>query len=105
MISPADNEIGNEGAQDLVAALRQEVNPNWPAVFYIGLFALLGAKLAGVFGAPIAAKWQRAAFLTGGLFAGLTYALPLVLDAAGWQGKKALIQTRALKVNESGEFL
>ena len=71
-------------------ALRQEVNPNWPAVFYIGLFALLGAKLAGVFGAPIAAKWQRAAFLTGGLFAGLTYALPLVLDATGWQGKKGV---------------
>jgi hypothetical protein len=66
------------------------VNPNWPAVFYIGLFALLGARLAGVFGTPIAGRWQRAAVITGGVFAGLTYALPLVLEVAGWQGKKGL---------------
>ncbi len=69
-------------------ALRQEVNPNWPAVFYIGLFALLGAWMSGVLFGGLSAAWKSRALVVGGLFAAATYLLPAVIEAAGWQGKK-----------------
>jgi hypothetical protein len=69
-------------------ALRQEVNPNWPAVFYIGLFILLAAWMTGALFGGLANRWRKQAFIIGGVFTALTYLLPAVIDAAGWQGEK-----------------
>lgn len=71
-----------------VLALRQEVNPNWPAVFYIGLFALLGGWMSGALGETLSARWQRRALVVGGLFTAATYLLPVAIELVGWQGKK-----------------
>lgn len=69
-------------------ALRQEVNPNWPAVFYIGLFALLGAWISGGLFEGLSAAWSRRAWIVGGFFTAAAYLLPVVIEAAGWQGRK-----------------
>lgn len=71
-------------------ALRQEVNPNWPAVFYIGLFALLAAWMTGAFFGGIRPVWRQRVLVVGAVFVGLTYLLPVVISAAGWQGKKGV---------------
>jgi hypothetical protein len=71
-----------------VLALRQEVNPNWPAVFYIGLFGLLGAWFTGAVFGGLSLVWRQRALLVAGMFAAATYLLPLVIDVAAAQGRK-----------------
>lgn len=69
-------------------ALRQEVNPNWPAVFYLGLVALT----AGWFGSGMLSQpsrvWKRWVVGFGIGFTALAYLLPVVVEIAGWQGRK-----------------
>jgi 4-amino-4-deoxy-L-arabinose transferase-like glycosyltransferase len=74
-------------------AMRQEVNPNWPAVYYVGLFVGLGGWLNGALpalGAVPSALWQRRALLVGGLLTLLVYLLPVLVSLGGWQGRKPL---------------
>jgi hypothetical protein len=75
-------------------ALRQSVNPNWPAVFYLPGMVLLAAAWAGQApGLQLAARFQRLARPALGVaavFTVLSYALPLGLWAASRSGEKAL---------------
>ncbi len=69
-------------------ALRREVIPNWPAVYYIGLFGLLGAWMSGALSGGLAAVWRRRALAVAGVFTALTYLLPVAIEAAGWRGRQ-----------------
>ncbi len=71
-----------------VLALRQEVNPNWPAVFYIGLFGLLGAWFSGALFEGLSGAWRLRTLVVAGVFAVATYLLPLLIDVTGAQGRK-----------------
>ncbi|MCB1226173.1 MAG: glycosyltransferase family 39 protein [Verrucomicrobiales bacterium] len=74
-------------------ALRQEINPNWPAVYYIGLMVLLGRWLAGAGlagGGKLGAGWRRWALGVGAVMTLAVYALPAVIQLAGWQGKSGV---------------
>ena len=91
-------------------ALRQQVNPNWPAVFYIGLFALLGGWMSGALGEALSGRWQRRAFVVGGVFTSVIYLLPVAIELAGWQGKKpvdAFVELRGWSEagQQAGAFL
>lgn len=69
-------------------ALRQNVNPNWPAVFYLSAMVLLAGRLA--------ASWERRrgtvrlALVMAGVMTLLAYALPLIIPAAGLSGHAKL---------------
>jgi 4-amino-4-deoxy-L-arabinose transferase-like glycosyltransferase len=81
-------------------ALRQEVNPNWPAVFYIGLMVLLGGWLtraAESLGKAPRPVWTRRALWCGLCFAALSYLWPVAVSLAGWQGAKRLDPMAALR--------
>jgi hypothetical protein len=69
-------------------ALRQEVNPNWPAVFYIGLFGLLGAWFSGALFGGLSGAWRLRTLVVAGVFAVATYLLPLLIEVTGAQGRK-----------------
>jgi len=84
-------------------ALRQEVNPNWPAVFYLGLVTLT----AGWFGGGILSRpseiWKKWAVGVGVGFTALAYLLPVVVEIAGWQGRKPFDVAKDLRGwNEAG---
>ncbi|HSI63542.1 MAG TPA: glycosyltransferase family 39 protein [Candidatus Saccharimonadia bacterium] len=87
-------------------ALRQNINPNWPAVFHLSAMVLVAGSVAGI--APEGLGWiqqrtVKVALLVGAMFCGLAYALPLVgplTQKAGWSLKDPMERLRGW--NESG---
>lgn len=73
--------------------IRQSINPNWPAVFYVGIIGLLAAAVSGEKSLPekwqiMWPKWRYPAVITGGVFALLVMATPFILDWTGQTGSK-----------------
>lgn len=77
----------------LVLALRQGLQPNWPAVFYISCFILTGAFFSGRLSCPFPpVKWKALfpwAIGVSAVLAGYFYFAPLVFEAIGKEGHKA----------------
>ncbi|AKJ65070.1 ArnT family glycosyltransferase [Kiritimatiella glycovorans] len=71
-------------------ALVREINPNWPAPFYITAVILAGGWLSGALATARrprrAGGWGRAALWTGLVLSLLTYASPVVVRLAGGAG-------------------
>lgn len=89
----------------LVLALRQGLQPNWPAVFYVSCFALAGAFYAGreLFGFP-PQGWRRAfrlGVVIGVALSAYFYFGPLLFQAVGKQGHKADPNRRLLGYGET----
>lgn len=80
-------------AMMLLLALRQGLQPNWPAVFYVSGIALTAGWYGGkiVFAYP-PLSWRRlfpATITVGALLTGYFYFSPLVFEAASKSGHKA----------------
>ncbi len=69
-----------------VMSLRQEMNPNWPAVFLFGGVVLVALWLNA--GWQKWRNWWKAAWLLGGLLMVLTYLLVLLIEPLGLQGSR-----------------
>lgn len=71
-------------------ALRQEINPNWPAAFYVAAFVLAAAFLSGSGMQPadswFQGRWLRACIGVGMVFAGGAYLAPCLIRAGGFAG-------------------
>ncbi len=73
--------------------LRQSINPNWPAVFYVGAVMLLGAAVSGAEGLPKNWSkkwpgWRYPSVICGAIFAVLIMVLPHILDWTKQTGAK-----------------
>ncbi|OAI56771.1 hypothetical protein AYO49_03660 [Verrucomicrobiaceae bacterium SCGC AG-212-N21] len=69
-------------------ALRQNVNPNWPAVFYLSAMILLAGHLAQHW--PRRRRVTRVALCVATLMTLLAYVLPPAIPALGWSGHPKL---------------
>lgn len=73
-------------------SLRQEVNPNWPLVFYAGGFTLLAAWGAGAvelrWPRPRARRWLPAGVALGAVLVVIAHTVPFILPRTGWAGTK-----------------
>lgn len=95
-------------------ATRQEVHPNWPAVFYIPAFVLMAAWMDGaVEGIRLGDAWRawgRRGLWVGFAVALLTYAYPLLCGPLGLAGKGNLDPFERLRMWKetgaiAGDFL
>lgn len=66
----------------VVLAVFQRINANWPAVFHLALFVLVGGTLV----ASRQTRWLRVAIVTGALLAALPYVLPPMIAASSLRG-------------------
>ncbi len=75
-------------------SLRQIMQPNWPAVYYVGGFILLAGWLNGSFEIPRLPvhfrKWKKAALVTGFVCVVVGYALSPTLNAVGLAGHRKM---------------
>lgn len=71
-------------------AMRQEINPNWPAVFYIPGFVLAAAWFEGQITGEIAPRWKKWSLWVGCVFSAAVYVLALAIPAVGWKGHNTL---------------
>ena len=71
-------------------AMRQSVNPNWPAVFYLSAMVLLAGHLAQALEANQKQKLTRLSLGVGAAMTLLAYAAPLALPAVGLAGHPKL---------------
>ncbi|MGE9293639.1 MAG: ArnT family glycosyltransferase [Puniceicoccales bacterium] len=75
----------------LVLSLRQNINPNWPAVYFPAAYILLGAWGVGAF-ASSKKGFERLRWLfkpgvyLGAALAVVAYAMPFAVKAGGWEG-------------------
>lgn len=71
-------------------ALRQEINPNWPAAFHIAAFVLAAGVLSGssngVAPSPRSARWWQACLVIGAVFVAAAYLGPVVIRGGGLVG-------------------
>jgi len=76
----------------LFLSLRQGINPNWPAVFYVAALILVAAWLTnqadGLGGPKALRRWGRPAVLVGFFLMLITYLSPWIIDGLGWQSTK-----------------
>lgn len=76
----------------LVMSVFQEVNPNWPLVFYAAGFTLLAAWGSGAVEfrrpGPAARRWFPAGVALGGLLLLLAHAVPFILPRSPWAGAR-----------------
>ena len=93
-------------------AARQDVHPNWPAVYFISAFALFGGWLSGA-SDLLAARWRawawRGLWIAGALSL-LVYVHPLIARPLGLAGDKRLDPLNELRAwketgARAGEFL
>lgn len=76
----------------LLLSLRQRINPNWPAVFYVPLFILAAAWMDGRLPFPAGAAWRKWSLRVAGA---MTLLLHLVLAAVfltDLKGHKKLVE-------------
>jgi len=75
-------------------ALRQTMQPNWPAVYYVATFSLLAIWLSGArneIRVPgILEKWLKPALIVGFSLVGLVYLLTPVLRLTNHEGQKQI---------------
>ncbi len=88
-------------------ALRQEINPNWPAAYYLAAMVLVAGGASGQAGdrapGPVSPRLLRLALVVAAVFTGLAYLLPLSGPAAAWAGWKPPEAMRRLRGwSESG---
>lgn len=79
-------------------SFRQEINPNWPAVFYVPVFLLLGAWFTGQLPFPAGAGWQRWALRIGGVFVLLAHLIIAVVVGPSpefWSGVVKQVENTA----------
>lgn len=89
-------------------ALRQTMQPNWPAVYYVATFSLLACWLSGAVSVPRVPlgwqRWAKPALVVGFSMAALLYLIMPVLQLTGNAGLKWLDPSRrALGHAEVGE--
>ena len=82
-------------------SLRQNVNPNWPAVYYLGAAVLTAAWLdraaLDVLPWPRLRGWFRPALLLGAIASAAGYFLPFAIGLAGLTGSDKLDPTLRLR--------
>lgn len=69
-------------------AMRQSVNPNWPAVFYLSAMVLLAGNLSEAW--PARRRLTRLTLTVAAVMTALAYALPLAIPALGLTGHAKL---------------
>ncbi len=79
----------------LLMLFRQEINPNWPGVFYPGIMLLLAAAICASPDLPekwqqLWPKWKKATLYTGFAFVIFTMSIPWVLIATQQTGLKGI---------------
>lgn len=98
----------------LLLALRQEVHPNWPAVYYLSAFVLAGGWMGGAVTGMLTGEhwraWSKRAIWVGAALTIITYALPLASRPLGWAGHRILDPFADLRgwkeaAHKAGEFL
>ncbi|MCP5541990.1 MAG: glycosyltransferase family 39 protein [Akkermansiaceae bacterium] len=82
-------------------ALRQDMLPNWPAVYYVAALVLLAGWAAGVAQVPRLPeswrRWARPALGVGFALVAVGYLLPPALDLAGYAGHPKLDPLQRLR--------
>ncbi len=93
----------------LLLATRQKVQPNWPAVYYVGAFILLAALLRSALAIPglgrSLCRWGQPAIIVGTVFTSLTYLSPWIIQITGLEGAKADPLSRLRGWSEAGRVL
>ena len=93
----------------LLLCLRQHINPNWPAVFYLPLFLLAAAWLDGrLTGVPAAGPaWRRASLRTAAVITLLLHLGLVVLLLSPLRGHKKLADMQGWREagRQAGAFL
>lgn len=98
----------------LLLALRQEVHPNWPAVFYVSAFVLAAAWIEHAVGGIALGgtwrAWSRRGVWVGAAMVIVSYVYPLVNGALGLAGHRRLDPFEKLRGwseagARAGEFL
>lgn len=88
-------------------SLRQDVNPNWPAVFYLGAAVLTGAWLdraaLDALPWPRLRGWLRPALLLGAATSLVGYLLPFAIPLAGLSGSDLDLTLRLRGWRQVGE--
>lgn len=88
-------------------ALRQRINPNWPAVFYVPAFILLAAWFTEhlPFGKP--ANWQKWTFRVAGAITVILHLVVPMTFLTSLKGHKKLAELRGWKETgeQAGKFL
>lgn len=82
-------------------ALRQRINPNWPAVFYVPAFILAAAWMQGLLGAAAHPAWRRWSLRIGAAFVLVIHLAMPVVFLTQLKGHKKLSDLRGWK--EAGE--
>lgn len=77
-----------------ILALRQRINPNWPAVFYVPLFVLAAAWMEGEL--PIARRrgWRRWSVRVGAIMTAILHLGLIVIFTTGLRGHKKVADLR-----------
>lgn len=89
-------------------ALRQRINPNWPAVFYVPAFILVAAWFTGKVSFPLNPKsWQKWTLRVAGGFVLVLHLLIPVTFLTSLKGHKKLAELRGWKETgeQAGKFL
>lgn len=90
-------------------ALRQRINPNWPAVFYVPAFILLAAWFTGhlALGKGKAANWQKWSFRVAGVMTLVLHLIIPITFLTSLKGHKKLAELRGWKETgfQAGQFL
>lgn len=88
-------------------SLRQKINPNWPAVFYVPAFILLAAWVQG--GLPFTARpfWKTWSLRVGGALVVIAHLFLLVVFLTDLKGHKKLNEMRGWTETgiQAGKFL
>ncbi len=77
-----------------VLALRQRINPNWPAVFYVPLFVLAAAWMDGQLPVARWPGWRRWSVRVGAIITAILHLGLIVIFTTGLRGHKKVADLR-----------
>jgi 4-amino-4-deoxy-L-arabinose transferase-like glycosyltransferase len=88
-------------------ALRQRINPNWPAVFYVPAFILLAAWFTEHLPFAKGASWQKWSFRVAGAITVVLHLIVPITFLTSLKGHKKLAELRGWKETgaQAGQFL
>ena len=88
-------------------ALRQRINPNWPAVFYVPSFILLAAWFAGHLPWGKSANWQKWSFRVAGFITMILHLIVPITFLTSLKGHKKLAELRGWRETgaQAGKYL
>ncbi|HCN29376.1 MAG TPA: hypothetical protein DIT64_11610 [Verrucomicrobiales bacterium] len=91
----------------LLLSLRQRINPNWPAVFYVPLFILAAAWLEGRLPFPPRSAWKKWSLRVAGSVTALLHLALLVIFLTDLKGHKKLVEMQGWHEtgSQAGAFL